>query len=267
MIAGDDRGGRGTVPRRSPNHGARRGGARADMVVLHYTGMASAGAALARLCAPAAQVSAHYLIDLDGTVIALVPEARRAWHAGVARWGDVDDVNSRSVGIELANPGLGDAAHPFPQPQMLALERLLGEILARHGIAPERVVGHACIAPGRKRDPGPRFDWRRLARSGLSVWPGMGPHAPPPPDPGGSGGGGTRGPGCAARFRAAAARFGYPIAAEGEWDAPSEAVWRAFAERFCPRLADRPGDGTGLDLIEALAACWPVALDAPAAQG
>jgi len=136
------------------------------MIVLHYTAMADAASARARLCDPAAEVSAHWLIAEDGGAEALVDERMRAWHAGAGSWGRVTDVNSHSIGIELANSG--DA--PFPEPQMVALEQLLVGVLARWSIRPERVIGHSDMAPGRKRDPGPRFDWRRLAAVGLSVW-------------------------------------------------------------------------------------------------
>jgi N-acetylmuramoyl-L-alanine amidase len=129
--------------------------------------MASFEEARARLCDPAWEVSAHWLIAEDGETVALVPEERRAWHAGAGRWGAVRDVNSRSIGVELSNRG----THPYAQAQMLALERLLGLILGRWSIPPERVIGHSDMAPLRKYDPGPRFDWRRLARAGLSVWP------------------------------------------------------------------------------------------------
>ncbi|WP_323716014.1 N-acetylmuramoyl-L-alanine amidase [Paracoccus aminovorans] len=151
----------------SPNHGDRRGQTPA-LVVIHYTGMADAPAARARLCDPAAEVSAHWLIDEAGATEALVPEDRRAWHAGAGSWQGRDDVNSRSIGIELANPG----DTPFPEPQMAALERLLRGILARWSIGPEGVIAHSDLAPGRKTDPGPRFDWRRLALQGLAIWPG-----------------------------------------------------------------------------------------------
>ncbi|MEM0944549.1 MAG: N-acetylmuramoyl-L-alanine amidase, partial [Pseudomonadota bacterium] len=128
------------------------------MVVLHYTGMESAAAAIARLADPDAEVSAHYVIDQDGTRTKMVRPHHRAWHAGVSRWGEVADVNSHSIGIELVNPG----DQPYPEAQMATLEALLGHLLARFSIQPERVVGHACVAPGRKIDPGPKFDWRRL---------------------------------------------------------------------------------------------------------
>ncbi|MEL6839772.1 MAG: N-acetylmuramoyl-L-alanine amidase [Pseudomonadota bacterium] len=137
------------------------------MVVLHYTAMASARAALRTLCDPKTEVSAHYLIAEDGEVLSLVPEDLRAWHAGAGRWGAVEDVNSRSIGIELANTGFA----PFAAAQTDALTELLQGIFARWDIRPERVIGHSDMAPGRKIDPGPRFDWRRLAIEGFSVWP------------------------------------------------------------------------------------------------
>ena len=151
----------------SPNFGERRDGVIPDMVVLHYTAMDSAAAALDRLSTPEAEVSAHYLISEAGEVYSLVPEEMRAWHAGAGQWGMVADVNSRSIGIEIANTGFA----PFPEPQMLALEVLLHGIMRRWAIRPERIIGHSDMAPGRKIDPGLRFDWRRLALGGLSVWP------------------------------------------------------------------------------------------------
>jgi N-acetylmuramoyl-L-alanine amidase len=151
----------------SPNFGERRGKGRVELVVLHYTAMRSCAEAKERLCDPLAEVSAHYLVDQDGTVLSLVDETKRAWHAGAGSWGGEGDVNSRSIGIELANSG----AEPFPEAQMAALERLLGGLLARHALPAKAVLGHSDIAPDRKVDPGLRFDWNRLAIQGLSVWP------------------------------------------------------------------------------------------------
>lgn len=150
----------------SPNHGDRRGQT-PSLVVLHYTGMCDGASARARLCDPAAEVSAHWLVHEDGLTEALVPEDRRAWHAGAGSWQGLDDVNSRSIGIELVNPG----DRPFPEPQMAALEGLLRGIMARWSIPPEAVIAHSDMAPGRKTDPGPRFDWRRLGMQGLAIWP------------------------------------------------------------------------------------------------
>ncbi|MDO5706045.1 MAG: N-acetylmuramoyl-L-alanine amidase [Paracoccus sp. (in: a-proteobacteria)] len=162
-----------TVTGGSPNHGDRRG-QRPELIVIHYTGMPDCAGARARLCDPEAEVSAHWLIDADGATETLVPEDRRAWHAGAGSWQGRDDVNSRSIGIELANPG----DRPFPEPQMAALEDLLRAIMARWGIGPAGVIGHSDMAVGRKIDPGPRFDWARLARQGLALWPGPGGDAP-----------------------------------------------------------------------------------------
>ncbi len=151
----------------SPNFGPRRDGLRPELVVLHYTAMATAEAALDRLCDPAPEVSAHYLICEKGRVFRLVDEKMRAWHAGAGTWQGKADINSRSIGIELDNRG----THPFSEPQMAALETLLPAILTRWTIPASGVIGHSDMAPGRKFDPGPSFDWRRLARQGLAIWP------------------------------------------------------------------------------------------------
>ena len=155
---------------RSPNFGPRKDGLRPDLIIIHYTAMASADGAIRHLCDPATQVSAHYVICSAGHVTPLVDEAMRAWHAGAGSWGGEADVNSRSIGIELANDGF----QPFSEPQMTALEDLVRGIMARWDIPPEGVLGHSDVAPGRKIDPGARFDWRRLARQGLAVWPDPG---------------------------------------------------------------------------------------------
>lgn len=149
----------------SPNHGERRGGIRPSLIVIHATNMPDAAAARARLCDPAAEVSCHWLIAEDGATEQLVDEGRRAWHAGAGSWRGEADVNSRSIGVELASP----MDRPFPEPQMAALEALLAQVMARWGIGPEGVIAHSDMAPGRKDDPGPRFDWARLARQGLAV--------------------------------------------------------------------------------------------------
>lgn len=135
------------------------------MVVIHYTAMANAQAALARLCDPDAEVSAHYLIDRSGPVTQMVAEEQRAWHAGAGEWRGQGDINSRSIGIEMDN----DGTHPFPEPQMAALEDLLRGICSRWPVAVGDIIGHSDMAPGRKSDPGPRFDWARLARQGLAA--------------------------------------------------------------------------------------------------
>lgn len=149
----------------SPNSGPRREGLTPRFVVLHYTAMATAEAAIERLCDPAAEVSAHYVICKSGRITQLVPEGLRAWHAGVGEWHGLTDINSRSIGIELDNDGQG----PFAEPLMVSLEGLLPAILAAWDIPPKNVIGHSDMAPGRKTDPGPFFDWARLAGNGLAA--------------------------------------------------------------------------------------------------
>jgi N-acetylmuramoyl-L-alanine amidase len=143
-----------------------------DMLVLHYTGMQSCQAAVERLCDPAAKVSSHYVVDEDGTVYRLVPEARRAFHAGVSYWRGRRVLNDPSIGIEIVNPGHEWGYRPFPPEQMAAVRKLCLGILSRHAIPAGNVVGHSDIAPTRKQDPGELFDWRGLAEAGIGLWPG-----------------------------------------------------------------------------------------------
>ncbi len=219
---------------RSPNFTERRGTDRPDMVVLHYTAMESCEAAAERLCDPQFEVSAHYLIAENGDIHQLVDEMARAWHAGRGSWGNVTDVNSHSIGIELANTGF----HPFPEPQMAALETLLADILRRHDIAPERVIGHSDMAPGRKSDPGSRFDWKRLAHKHLSVWPTDAPTNTP-----------------LSSFPNLATCFGYPN------DAAQDDILNAFRLRFRPN-ASGPLAKQDVAILASLVARYPI--DPPA---
>ena len=159
---------------RSPNHDARPEGMPIDMLVLHYTGMPTGQAALTRLRDASSKVSAHYVIEEDGRIFHLVQEQRRAWHAGVACWRGHRDINGRSIGIELVNPGHEFGYREFPRAQMAALESLARAIVARHRIPPRNVVGHSDVAPERKDDPGELFDWERLAGAGIGAWPKLG---------------------------------------------------------------------------------------------
>lgn len=222
----------------SPNHGPRRNGLKPRLVVLHYTGMASGRAAFDRLCDPAAEVSAHYLIGRDGAAVQLVPEEMRAWHAGAGSWGGMDDINSRSIGIEIDNPG--DA--PFPAPAMTALEGILAGVLERWEIPAKGVIAHSDMAPGRKTDPGGRFDWRALSLLGLAVWP----VAPEPREPDGE------------RFLREAASFGYPV------ETGFETVLDAFRLRFRPGITG-PLDAVDMGLICDLAWRFPVDREAVSA--
>lgn len=201
------------------------------MVLIHYTAMESAAAALDRLCDPVAEVSAHYLIAENGGLWQLVDEARRAWHAGLGQWGEITDINSRSIGIELANPGPGDGYPPYTEAQMAALDALLCGIRSRWGIAPERVLGHSDTAPGRKFDPGPKFDWQRLARAGHAIWPACTPEAELDPD----------------AFVTAARRAGYR-AADPDWNT----VLHALRLRFRPWALGAPLGPEDIALARAL---------------
>ena len=220
--------------RPSPNHGERRGGQRVELVVLHYTAMPDAEAALSRMCDPDCEVSSHYLVARDGTVTRLVDEAQRAWHAGEGKWAGRDDVNSRSIGIELDNDGTSF----FPEEQMAALETLLADILEHHRLEPKDVIAHSDMAPDRKCDPGRLFDWQRLAARGLSIWP-------EPSLPG--------------DFMRNAAAFGYPVE-HGE-----TAILEAFRQRFRPE-ASGPIGPADLALMAGLARHHPADVTARIAR-
>ncbi|MBY6260826.1 N-acetylmuramoyl-L-alanine amidase [Azospirillum sp. 412522] len=187
------------IDRPSPNHGPRAEGARVELLILHYTGMPTAAHALERLCDPAAQVSAHYTVDEDGTVYAHVPEDRRAWHAGRSSWHGAGDVNSRSIGVEIVNPGHEFGYRPFPPVQMAAVAELCLGIVERHGIAPADVLGHSDVAPARKEDPGELFDWQGLAAQGLGIWPAPAQAGSQPDD----------GPSSGTEIAALLGRYGY----------------------------------------------------------
>ena len=176
-------------PLPSPNQDDRPPGTLIDMLVLHYTGMPTAEAALARLCDPAARVSSHYVVEEDGTIWQLVDEMRRAWHAGVSHWRGYAGLNDRSVGVEIVNPGHEWGYQPFPALQMAAVCELCLGVLKRHPIPPGNVVAHSDVAPDRKQDPGELFDWRGLAENGVGLWPtaagtGAAPGEPARPDGG-----------------------------------------------------------------------------------
>ena len=209
------------MDRPSTNHDDR-GDAAIDMLVLHYTGMKTAEEAVARLCDPAAKVSAHYTIDEDGTIYAHVPEARRAWHAGAAFWAGVTDINARSIGIELVNPGHEFGYREFAEDQIASLITLCHSILMRHPIPSWRVLGHSDVAPARKEDPGELFPWERLAKAGIGLWPQS----------------------AASDIGAEAlSRFGY------DPNAPQDKVIAAFQRHFRPKKMDGRWDGECAGLL------------------
>ncbi len=155
----------------SPNFDQRPADALIDHLVLHYTGMISHAAARCRLCDPRSKVSAHYLIDEKGKIEELVRETDRAWHAGVSYWRGVSNLNDRSIGVEISNPGHEHGYHAFAEPQIIAVITLCRALLTRHPIPGRNIVGHSDIAPTRKNDPGELFPWQRLATQGIGFWP------------------------------------------------------------------------------------------------
>lgn len=221
----------------SPNQDERPEGAPVDTLVLHYTGMRTAREAIARLREPASRVSSHYVVEEDGTVWRLVPESRRAWHAGISHWRGREALNGRSIGIEVVNPGHEFGYRPFPALQMAALCDLCLEILARHpAIAPRDVVAHSDIAPERKEDPGEMFDWEGLAANGVGLWPrgAVGEDAALPPDG-------------VARALPLLARIGYRT------DLPPPVLLTAFQRHWRQERVDGLADAGTLARLEAVA--------------
>lgn len=213
----------------SPNHDSRDG-RQIDILLLHYTGMKSGEEAIARLRDPAAKVSAHYVVEEDGRIFHLVPEERRAWHAGVSSWRGEANTNARSIGIEIVNPGHEWGYRAFPATQMQSVRELSLAILSRHPIPPRNVIGHSDVAPLRKEDPGELFDWAGLAAAGIGLWPVPKPTGMSPED-----------------FFTGLAQYGYDIGDRA-------AVTRAFCRHFRPaRIADAP-DAEAMSILNGLLA-------------
>ena len=206
------------------------------MIVLHYTGMQDGAAALARLCDPAAKVSAHYMIEEDGRVFALVPEERRAWHAGVSFWKGQRDVNAVSIGVELVNPGHEFGYRAFPDAQIGALIELLGDIRGRWSVPNARILAHSDVAPARKEDPGELFPWKRLAEAGHGLW------VEPPASPGAPLAKGDEGAGVFA-LQAGLARLGYDCPPSGSFDDDTALVVTAFQRHWRGQRVDSVADG------------------------
>jgi N-acetylmuramoyl-L-alanine amidase len=236
----------------SPNFEPRRGAGLPDMLLLHYTGLRSCSRAIDWLSRPESKVSCHYVIDEAGFITQMVAEDQRAWHAGVAVWGGMSDINSASVGIEIHNPGHELGYPDFPEAQLRALEALSGDIIARHAIAPERVLGHSDVAPTRKRDPGEKFPWSRLAQNGIGHWvapaavrlqdPGVARDAAGPP---------------IAHVQEKLRAYGYGAAATGVCDANTEFVVLAFQRHFRPERVDGRIDQSTITTLERLIAALP----------
>jgi N-acetylmuramoyl-L-alanine amidase len=223
-----------TIAAPSPNFDARTGPP--DMIVLHYTGMQTGEAALGRLRDPAAKVSAHYLVEEDGRVFALVPEERRAWHAGKSFWRGETDINARSVGVEIVNPGHEFGYRPFPDAQIATVIDLVADIRSRWSVEDARLLGHSDVAPSRKEDPGELFPWKRLAEAGHGLWvePAAAPGAPLAE--------GDDGPGVFA-LQAGLTRLGYDAAPSGQYDANTATIVSALQRHWRQERVDGVADG------------------------
>ena len=230
----------------SPNIGPRRSRIYPDMLILHYTGMVSAAAACAWLCDQASQVSSHYLVDEAGRIIQGVGEDMRAWHAGLSCWQGDADINSRSIGIEIQNPGHALGYRDFPELQMQAVIALCRDIVTRHRIAARHVLAHADVAPDRKIDPGEKFDWRRLHEAGVGHWVAPAPDAESesikPGDVGAH----------VLRLQRLLAAYGYGIALNSIYNRQTESVVSAFQRHFRPSLVSGVADNATVATLENL---------------
>ena len=219
----------------------RRNGRTVDMLILHYTGMDNAEEACRLLCSAEGGVSCHYLVDEQGAITQMVGENLRAWHAGLSLWGGETDTNSRSIGIEIHNPGHGLGYPDFPPAQMQAVADLCRDILSRHAIPPAHVLAHSDVAPGRKIDPGERFDWALLHREGIGHWV-----PPAPPDPVLLEGAELP------AFQRLLKTYGYAVEETGEWDEATRKVTDAFQRHFRPALVNGVPDRSALRTAERL---------------
>jgi N-acetylmuramoyl-L-alanine amidase len=238
--------------RPSPNVEPRADGQRPSILLLHYTGLESMSSAIDWLCLRGSRVSCHYGIDVDGRVTQMVAEAQRAWHAGVSIWAGETDINSASIGIEIHNPGHAFDYPDFPEAQMQAVERLSRDIIARHGIRPERVLAHSDVAPERKKDTGEKFSWARLAEVGIGHWVQPSPAVESDAGPGL----GEAAPRIAA-FQVALRRYGYGIEPTGVIDERTELVVTAFQRHFRPERVDGRIDRSTVATLERLLAALP----------
>jgi len=218
----------------SPNRDRRK--SPPDIILLHYTGMPTGDAALARLRDPSAKVSAHYLVEEDGRIFRLVAEEHRAWHAGVSFWKGDADINARSIGVEIVNPGHTYGYRDFPQAQVAAVIALVSDIRTRWTVPDGYILGHSDVAPERKEDPGERFPWRALHAAGHGLW------CEPTAAPGEPLREGDEGVGVFA-LQAALNRLGYDSAPSGQYDAKTRILVTAFQRHWAPHRLDGVADG------------------------
>jgi len=241
----------GAEVRVSPNFGPRRDVSRADLIILHYTGMENGEVAEAWLCNPASQVSSHYLVHDDGRLVQLVRESDRAWHAGRGSWQGSTDVNSRSIGIEIANQGPLAGHPPFPDAQIASVIGLCRDICARLGVAPDHVLAHSDVAPGRKIDPGPAFPWEDLAAAGVCrIQPRTRRTTAAPLAEGANGR-------AVERIQSMLSLYGYGIEITGHFDGQTATVVRAFQLRFRRSQVDGIVDAETRAILTSLVAGLP----------
>jgi N-acetylmuramoyl-L-alanine amidase len=219
------------------------------MIVLHYTGMQDAESALELLRARGSDVSTHYFVFEDGRIIQMVQESRRAWHAGKASWAGETDINSCSIGIEIANPGHDHGYPAFPKRQIAAVTALCRSIQTRHTIAPVRVLAHSDVAPDRKQDPGEKFPWRTLHESGVGQWVKPAPIL----NFGETLSPGNRGSAVAA-LQGSLGEYGYGVVASGEYDMTTKEVVMAFQRHFRPERIDGVADPSTRSTLQELLA-------------
>lgn len=236
----------------SPNFEPRRGSGGPSILLLHYTGVATAAKAIDWLSRAESKVSAHYVLDEAGFLTQMVAEDKRAWHAGLAVWEGETDINSASIGIEVQNPGHEFGYPDFPETQLRVLEALCRDIIDRHGIRPERVLAHSDVAPARKIDPGEKFPWARFAAAGIGHW--VTPEAVNWADPGIARD--AAGP-LVADVQMLLARYGYGIEATGVFDPRTEFVVKAFQRHFRPERVDGRIDQSTITTLERLLAALP----------
>ena len=231
----------------SPNVGVRKNGGRPSMLIVHYTGLETVARSIFVLADPACGVSCHYVIDEAGGIVQMVPEALRAWHAGVSGWAGESDINSHSIGIEIQNPGHDNGYPDFPPEQMKSVVALAKDIVARNRIPAERVLAHSDVAPQRKSDPGEKFDWQELARAGVGHWV-----EPEPPDAGGLLAASGDEVDVVAEMQRLLESYGYDCPQTGAFDAATVKVVIAFQRHFRPARVDGRIDRSTFETLKRL---------------
>jgi N-acetylmuramoyl-L-alanine amidase len=235
----------------SPNYGERNKGRVPDMILLHYTGMPDVESAIAQLCTPGTDVSAHYIVLEDGRIVQSVQEAKRAWHAGTSHWAGEDDINSCSIGIEIVNRGHDWGYPDFPLRQIAAVIALCRGIMLRRNVPSHRVLAHSDVAPARKRDPGEKFPWHSLANSGVGHWVQPAPIVRSELLQLGAVSDDVM------NMQAAFAKYGYGIPVTGKYDGATMEVVSAFQRHFRPAKVDGVCDRSTMETLHALLSSLP----------